>query len=260
MDIEDAASELESIRRRSQKELDEDDLFAYGASVYAYTDEVNRIVDLLRNSLPGSFHDISALVYPNLHPSGRTASPEYGKVLLRQSMVKINLVSETLCNRLARMLPAPIHASKSEGKPKDALDITQLHPRIVETSGSLFRDGHYSQAILDAFKAVNNYVKGKSRLQLDGQELMAQAFKDDDPVIRLNEGRSQSEKDERKGFRFLYMGAMCGIRNPKAHELVQLGEPDRALEYLALASLLMRRAEEGKVTRRRRRANATRQN
>jgi Protein of unknown function (Hypoth_ymh) len=52
------------------------------------------------------------------------------------------------------------------------------------------------------------------------------------------------------------MGAMQGIRNPKAHDAMPDLPPDRALEYLAMASLLMRRLEEG--TTRRRRGSRTR--
>jgi hypothetical protein len=36
-----------------------------------------------------------------------------------------------------------------------------------------------------------------------------------------------------------------GIRNPKGHELIGRGDdPQRALEYLALASILMRRLDD----------------
>jgi len=40
------------------------------------------------------------------------------------------------------------------------------------------------------------------------------------------------------------MGAMTGIRNPQGHAVVNQKDPIRTLEYLALASLLVRRAEE----------------
>ena len=55
-----------------------------------------------------------------------------------------------------------------------------------------------------------------------------------------------SDGDEQAGFKFIYMGAARGIRNPKAHEMVQQTDPTRTLEYLALASLLARRIDESK--------------
>jgi len=123
----------------------------------------------------------------------------------------------------------------------------QLHPKIIEASKSLFETGHYAPAIFEAFKAVNNFVKEKSGLSLDGKALMSKVFREDAPIIKLNELLTQSDRDEQEGFKFLFMGAMVGIRNPKAHDNVIQTDPYRTLEYLGFASLLMKRIEEGKV-------------
>jgi uncharacterized protein (TIGR02391 family) len=130
-------------------------------------------------------------------------------------------------------------------------DKMQFHPLVITASKSLFESGHYAQAILEAFKAVNNLIKKKTGLNLDGKQLMAEAFNEKEPVIKLNELKTQSDRDEQEGFKFLFMGAMVGIRNPKAHDNVVQIDPYRTLEYLGFASLLMKRAEEGKVKRRR---------
>ena len=122
--------------------------------------------------------------------------------------------------------------------------LSAMHPKIREVAGPLFGDGHRALAILEAFKAVNNEVKRVSDLVQDGQQLMATAFDEKNPVLRLNELQTQSEKDEQAGFKFLYMGAMSGIRNPKAHEQVPNPDEVRTLEYLSLASLLMRRIDD----------------
>ena len=147
----------------------------------------------------------------------------------------------------------PTEAQKPSSKQVDQtwlFDELKLHPRIAEVSRSLFVTGHYSSAIFEAFKAVNNFVKEKSgRQDLDGQRLMAEVFSESDPVIKLNRLKTTSERDEQAGFKFIFMGSMSGIRNPKAHDHVELKDPLRALKYLALASLLLERAEEGELTR-----------
>jgi uncharacterized protein (TIGR02391 family) len=140
--------------------------------------------------------------------------------------------------------------SKREPEDTDELllylfDSMQFHPKIVKASKKLFKDGHYSDAIFRAFTEVNNSVKAKTRSELDGKALMAQAFRIENPLIKLNELETQSERDEQEGFMFLFMGAMVGIRNPKAHDNIIQIDPLRTLEYLALASLLMKRVEEG---------------
>ena len=122
-------------------------------------------------------------------------------------------------------------------------DSMQFHPKIVQASRKLFEDGHYRDAILRAFIEVNSFVKAKTGLELDGKALMSRVFRIENPIIKLNELKAQSEKDEQEGFMFLFMGAMVGIRNPKAHDNIIQKDPLRTLEYLALASMLMRRAE-----------------
>jgi uncharacterized protein (TIGR02391 family) len=78
---------------------------------------------------------------------------------------------------------------------------------------------------------------------------MAQAFRKENPVIRLNKLKTGSDSDEQEGLKFLLMGAMVGIRNPKAHDDVAQTDPYRTLEYLAFASLLMKRIQDGKIAR-----------
>lgn len=129
--------------------------------------------------------------------------------------------------------------------PEYLFDVFVSHPEITKVSKQLFGEGHYPQSIFEACKALNKLVQSKSgRGDLDGRELMSTVFKLTNPILALNTIRNQSERDEQEGFMFLYMGAMEGIRNPGAHEIQQLRDPRRALEYLGLISLLARRVDE----------------
>jgi uncharacterized protein (TIGR02391 family) len=120
----------------------------------------------------------------------------------------------------------------------------QFHLEIERVSGSLFRDGHYKQAALEAYIRVIDEVKAKSRLDLDGDPLMNQAFGCDKqaPVIQFNTLQTEAERDEQKGIMFLFKG-IVGLRNSKAHSNTLFNDPSRAHEYLALASLLLRLLE-----------------
>ena len=52
-----------------------------------------------------------------------------------------------------------------------------------------------------------------------------------------------SEKDEQKGFQFMFAGSVSAIRNPRGHE-VSLADPiDLCLDHLSVASMLLRRME-----------------
>jgi uncharacterized protein (TIGR02391 family) len=87
-------------------------------------------------------------------------------------------------------------------------------------------------------------VRELSGVEAVGQALMAEAFGGNTPRIGLLASSPVSARDEQEGFRFLFMGAMRGIRNPKAHDFVEQDDPNRTLEYLAFASLLMHRLDD----------------
>ncbi len=121
-----------------------------------------------------------------------------------------------------------------------------LHPEVKEVSLKLFKDGHYSEAIFEAVKSLNNFVKKKANItDADLSNAMAKAFNERNPIIKLNNLFTQSDMDEQEGFRFLFQGAMKGIRNPRGHETHKLKDKNEALEYLAFISLLFRKAENG---------------
>lgn len=131
--------------------------------------------------------------------------------------------------------------------PNRLYDLLKFHPRIVKASKSQFRSGHYTDAIFRAFRCIEVLVKEKSGLRNEfGPALMHKVFNENRPIIKLNKLEEDFEIDEQAGFRFIYAGAMAGIRNPKAHAEIEQKDPYRTLEYISLASLLAKRLEEGK--------------
>lgn len=119
-----------------------------------------------------------------------------------------------------------------------------IHPDLPRRVRRLFDDGHWEQAVFEAFKYVEVEVKRISGIRRKtGFGLMMEAFNESDPRIRLNPLATDSDVDEQRGFRSMFAGAAAGIRNPRGHE-VELGDsPDEALDYLALASILLRRLD-----------------
>jgi uncharacterized protein (TIGR02391 family) len=169
-----------------------------------------------------------------IYPSGGTA---------------VEVILDDAYERLRRFIALllPLVPSAAAAGPRADERLTRLHPRIQEASAQLYLDGHQGSAILEAFKAVNSRVKeltGPASQGKDGKALMGSVFNVNAPVLRLNPGRTTSDRDEQEGFGLIFMGAMQGVRNPKAHDLMTPIDSDRAFEYLAFASLLTRRLDD----------------
>jgi uncharacterized protein (TIGR02391 family) len=94
---------------------------------------------------------------------------------------------------------------------------------------------------------IANKVKEKTGLEEDGgQGLMGKVFNPKNPILKINNLLSDSEKNEQDGFRFLFMGAMTGIRNPPAHDDERVRDPYETMRYLAFASILANKIEKAK--------------
>jgi uncharacterized protein (TIGR02391 family) len=134
------------------------------------------------------------------------------------------------------------------GRALRAYEGLELHPAIANAASDLYRDGHYANAIEDAVKALNNLVRLKSALELDGSPLMQKAFGGDDPLLRFNDLADESDQNEQKGFMMMFSGAVAGLRNPRAHKLIK-DDPERALEFIAFVSLLAKLLDGAKKRR-----------
>ena len=127
----------------------------------------------------------------------------------------------------------------------ELFDALGFHPSVVEVSRSRFAAGQLADSIFAAFRCVERRVKAISGLTHEtGQDLMSKAFNLSSPKIQLNRLDDTSKRDEQEGFRFIFMGSMRGIRNPKAHLEILQNDPYKTLEYLGLASLLLKRLDE----------------
>ena len=148
--------------------------------------------------------------------------------------------------------PEPQH----QRSPLERFDELITHASLQNVSRGLFAGGHYSSAIEEAFKCLNNNVKQKSGLRdLDGVDLMRKAFRPDQPKLRFNSLRTASDRSEQQGYMEMYSGAISGIRNPRAHEHEWDDDPGTTLELLALANHLMNKL--GSATRVRSRKRKT---
>lgn len=134
-------------------------------------------------------------------------------------------------------------------KSENEISLKNINPNILKVVYKKFIDGYYSEAVESAIKEINSrlkklYKKYKNE-ELDGSKLFPFVFNDDASKTLLFAGNlnDQSGKDEQEGFRFLLLGAWKGLRNPKAHENLDL-DKNKAYESIVFASLLMNKIDE----------------
>ena len=117
---------------------------------------------------------------------------------------------------------------------------SNLHPELMKNVAKLFDDGHYSNAIEDACKILEAFVKMRSmRFELSGTDLMNTVFSAKNPVLKFNELKDDTEKSEQQGMMHLYAGAMLAFRNPRAHS-IKTDEPENAMDVLLFINLLLK--------------------
>jgi uncharacterized protein (TIGR02391 family) len=189
----------------------------------------------------GERHELTA-AFARFYGSLIVGMPDYEyERTLYEGMLQKKAVLESCVEQLEILAPPAAQV---------APDQYRFHPEIERVSGQLLRDGHYRSAALDAYIRVIQEVRARSGLNLDGDILMNHAFGCDNrtPIIQFNALQTDAERDEQKGFMFLFKG-IVGLRNSKAHSNQLFNDPCRAHDYLALASVLMRVLEIATVNR-----------
>jgi uncharacterized protein (TIGR02391 family) len=114
-----------------------------------------------------------------------------------------------------------------------------------------FASGHFADSVEAAFKAVNERVKkvvlAKTGQEYDGADLMGRAFSLKKPILLLGDLSTVTGQNMQVGYLQIFAGSMTGIRNPKAHENIEI-DAARAIHFLFLASLLMAKLDEATCT------------
>lgn len=123
-------------------------------------------------------------------------------------------------------------------------DTRNVYMRLPAHIRNLFDDEHYAQATFEAYKFIDNEIQRYSSSKKTGFKLMMEVFNVDNPLIRLTSLDTVVEKDEQRGYQFIYAGSVLAIRNPRGHKYDIIDSPEKCLDHICLASMLLRRLDE----------------
>lgn len=134
------------------------------------------------------------------------------------------------------------------------LSVSDMHPWIWDGASSLWKSGHFREAVEAAIKKLNAETQNKigsrkrSETKLFQEVFSANSPKYDSPRLQLApDDGSDSSKSKQEGALMFAKGIFSAIRNPLAHEAdIEMTE-QQALEYLAALSILARWVDESEV-------------
>ncbi|MGE5597928.1 MAG: TIGR02391 family protein [Bacteroidota bacterium] len=121
----------------------------------------------------------------------------------------------------------------------------RIHPEVLKYCRTELLQDNYFHAVFEATKGLAQRIRDLSGVDADGTMLVDRVFSIERPLLALNTLRTETERNEHKGFATLLKGCFAAIRNPLAHEpkILWDGEDDAA-DYLSLISLLHRKLDE----------------
>lgn len=116
---------------------------------------------------------------------------------------------------------------------------------------SRFVSKHYADAVEAGIKALNECVRSRSGSTLDGDALMTSVFSANDPKLRINRMRSDSDKSEQRGHMMMCQGVVAAWRNPRAHSSQFDDQPVKVLMMLETVQHLIEVTKSATRTRKR---------
>lgn len=158
---------------------------------------------------------------------------------MQNSLYRFELIARALA-RLPRREPLTEPVAAATEHP---FDLRNIHPGLPPKVRRLFDDGHFAEATFDAFKYLDKLVEKHAGVSDSGCKLMMAAFAESNPKIQLTPLITASDKDEQKGYQFIFAGGVMAIRNPRGHEYGIKDDPDTCLDHLCFISMLLRRLE-----------------
>jgi uncharacterized protein (TIGR02391 family) len=94
---------------------------------------------------------------------------------------------------------------------------TRIDERLWDAIRSSYENRNYTGAIQDTMYFLSDLIRERSGLEGDGVTLVGQAFGGGSPLLKVNQLKTESEKNVQKGIEQLFRGLYQAVRNPRSH-------------------------------------------
>ena len=130
------------------------------------------------------------------------------------------------CPKCGSMMPHTINTVET------FLDLCHIDSRLQHAEQLVYKS-EFEAAVREAFVVVETELRKKSGLDLHGQNLVTKALKFEvdkhsgqvvkQPLIAINDLKTESDKNEQDGIRLMLMGFFQGVRNLYLHNHIGSG-------------------------------------
>jgi len=143
-------------------------------------------------------------------------------------------------------------AARHANRLRTELRRRDLHPQVLAYCTNEILERNAFHATLEATKSVADRLRSLSGVTGDGSRLIdatLAAGRQGRPLVAINDGSSQTERDEQAGFANLCKGVFSMFRNPTAHDprLHRTVSDEELLDALTVISLIHRRLDSAVV-------------
>jgi uncharacterized protein (TIGR02391 family) len=90
---------------------------------------------------------------------------------------------------------------------------------LVDAVGNRLSNDNYEDAVKQALLFLTNEFRAKIGSDEDGTKLVEKALSPNNPLIRINELKDETDRSEQKGVMFLGQGIYSAFRNPLNHSI-----------------------------------------
>ena len=133
------------------------------------------------------------------------------------------------------MIYGIIFTQKSKRFPKDNISLDSMQMRLK----MLLKKSTHEQ---------NAYMQMHVQILLlpDGAAAMTRVYSSNNPIVEFCDRHTESGQNTQLGFMKMAEGAMIALRNPVAHENLNMSQDD-AMRQLMFASMIMYKIDEGVI-------------
>lgn len=211
-----------------------------------------RIAHAVSNNqvITGNGNALVALVRAALRPERTLVRKSRADIARDELNQVLSLVS------LKVLADGRVATAKKASTDTEALARSERLYKILEQRGAhaevlaycredLVRKDYY-EAVFEAIKGLGSRIRSQTGVDADGYGLIEKTMAGSSPrIIRINDGRTRTERDEQLGIANLAKGLFSAFRNPVAHEpklYWTMSELD-ALDVLGTLSMIHRRLD-----------------